>query len=49
MMEVVMNQSAKFWNRIAKRYSKGAIVDEASYEKKLKITREYFRPDMQLL
>jgi ubiquinone/menaquinone biosynthesis C-methylase UbiE len=44
-----MDQSAKFWDRIAKRYSKKPIADEAAYQKKLEITREYLRPDMEVL
>jgi ubiquinone/menaquinone biosynthesis C-methylase UbiE len=44
-----MDQSAKFWDRIAKRYSKRPIADEATYQKKLEITREYLRPDMEVL
>jgi ubiquinone/menaquinone biosynthesis C-methylase UbiE len=37
------------WNKIAKRYSKQPIVDEAAYQKKLKITRDYFTPEMEVL
>jgi ubiquinone/menaquinone biosynthesis C-methylase UbiE len=44
-----MNQSARFWDRIAKRYSKQPIADEAAYQRKLEITREYLRPDMEVL
>ena len=44
-----MNQSVKFWDKIADKYSKQPIVDEASYQKKLQITREYFKPDMEVL
>lgn len=44
-----MDQSAKFWDKIAERYSKRPIADEAAYQKKLQITREYFRPDMEVL
>ena len=44
-----MGTSARFWDRIAKRYAKQAIADEASYQKKLKKTREYFRPDTEVL
>jgi ubiquinone/menaquinone biosynthesis C-methylase UbiE len=44
-----MDRSAKFWDRIAKRYSKQPIADEATYQKKLEITREYLRPDMKVL
>lgn len=44
-----MEKSAKFWDRIAKRYSKQPIADEASYQKKLEVTREYLQPDMKVL
>ena len=44
-----MNQSAKFWDRIAKRYAKRPVSDEAAYQKKLQVTRDYFRPDMEVL
>lgn len=44
-----MDQSAKFWDKIAERYSKKPVADEAAYQKKLEITREYFRPDMEVL
>jgi 2-polyprenyl-3-methyl-5-hydroxy-6-metoxy-1,4-benzoquinol methylase len=44
-----MDPSATFWDRIAKRYSKQPIADEATYQKKLEITREYLRPDMEVL
>jgi ubiquinone/menaquinone biosynthesis C-methylase UbiE len=44
-----MDQSARFWDKIAERYSKRPIADEAAYQKKLKVTREYFRPDMEVL
>ncbi len=44
-----MDQSAKFWDKIAERYSKQPIADEASYQKKLQVTREYFQPNMEVL
>ncbi len=44
-----MDQSSKFWDRIAERYSKQPIADEAAYQKKLQVTREYFQPDMKVL
>lgn len=44
-----MNQSEKFWDRIAERYSRRPIADEEAYEKKLQITQEYFKPDMEVL
>ena len=46
---VEMDQSSKFWDKIAKRYSKQPIADEAAYQKKLQVTREYFQPDMEVL
>lgn len=42
-------QPQKFWDRMAERYSKKPVADQASYEKKLEITRRYFRPDMEVL
>lgn len=44
-----MDRSVKFWDRIAKRYSKHPIADEAAYQKKLQVTRQHFRPDMEVL
>lgn len=43
------NQSAKFWDNIAERYSKRPISDEAAYQHKLRVTREYLEPDMEVL
>ena len=45
----MMDQSAKFWDKMAERYSKQPIADEAAYQKKLQVTREYFKPDMEVL
>ena len=44
-----MSSAVKFWDRIASRYSKKPVPDEAVYRKKLKLTREYFRPDTNVL
>jgi ubiquinone/menaquinone biosynthesis C-methylase UbiE len=44
-----MRKEAKFWDKIAEKYSKQAIADEAAYRKKLQITQEQFRPDMEVL
>ncbi|NEP14084.1 MAG: class I SAM-dependent methyltransferase [Symploca sp. SIO2C1] len=44
-----MNHSTKFWEKIAKRYSEQPIADEAAYQKKLQVTREYFQPNMEVL
>jgi len=43
-----MNQSTKFWNKIAERCSRQPIADEAAYQKKLQVTREYLKPDMEV-
>ncbi len=44
-----MVQSEKFWDRLASRYSRTPVSDDAVYQKKLQVTREYFRPDMEVL
>jgi 2-polyprenyl-3-methyl-5-hydroxy-6-metoxy-1,4-benzoquinol methylase len=44
-----VSQSPRFWNRIAKRYARQPIADEASYQRKLAATRSHLRPDMELL
>ena len=44
-----MTESARFWDRIAERYARKPVPDQAVYEKKLEITRAHLRPDMQVL
>ncbi|BDM83735.1 class I SAM-dependent methyltransferase [Acaryochloris marina] len=44
-----MAQATQFWDKIAEKYSKQPIADEAAYQKKLAVTRDYFRPDMEVL
>lgn len=44
-----MSKEARFWDRIAPKYARKPIEDVAAYEHKLKVTREYLRPDMELL
>lgn len=44
-----MPKAHKFWDRIANKYSKQPISDEDAYQHKLNITRDYLRPDMQVL
>ena len=44
-----MNTSAKFWNKVAAGYAKQPIADEAAYQKKLQVTRDYFQPNMTVL
>ena len=45
----MVDQSSRFWNRIAERYAKRPVADEAAYQKKLRVTREYLQPDMEVL
>ena len=44
-----MTQATQFWDKVAEKYSKQPIADEAVYQKKLAVTRDYFRPDMEVL
>ena len=44
-----MKSAETFWDKAAARYAKSPIRDEASYQKKLAITREYFQPDWSVL
>lgn len=44
-----MDMTAKFWDLMAKGYSKQPIADEAAYQKKLSVSREYLRQDMEVL
>ncbi len=44
-----MASSSRFWDRIADKYAKQPVSDEASYQQKLAITRSYLKPDMQVL
>lgn len=41
--------SARFWDRMAERYSRSPIADEAAYQTKLSMTREYLDSDMSVL
>lgn len=44
-----MTNPSRFWDRIAEKYARQPVADEATYQKKLQITRELLRPDMRLL
>jgi len=44
-----MDRESRFWDRIADRYARRPVADEASYQKKLAITRGLLRPDMEVL
>lgn len=40
-----MKTPQQFWDKVAPRYARSPIRDEASYQRKLAVTQEYFRPD----
>ncbi|MFV2002261.1 MAG: class I SAM-dependent methyltransferase [Paracoccaceae bacterium] len=44
-----MAQSTKFWDRMAKRYARSPVSNQDAYQQKLKVTQQYFRPDMEVL
>ena len=44
-----MDKPEKFWNKLADRYSRHPVADQATYRKKLEITQSYCRPDMEVL
>jgi len=41
--------ASRFWDRTAESYAKKPVADEATYQKKLDITRGYLRPEMEVL
>lgn len=44
-----MSDQARFWDKRAKKYALRPVADQEAYEKKLEITRTYFRPDSEVL
>ena len=44
-----MSDAARFWDKRAERYAQRPVGDPEAYEKKLEITRMYFRPDSEVL
>lgn len=42
-------EQSKFWDRFAARYAKQPVADEATYQRKLAMTRAHLRPDMQVV
>lgn len=44
-----MTTSNRFWDKVADRYARKPVPDEAVYQEKLRLTRELFRPDMSVL
>jgi ubiquinone/menaquinone biosynthesis C-methylase UbiE len=44
-----MAHAGKFWDRIAKRYARSPVADEAAYQHKLQVTRDHLEPETELL
>ncbi|MBA55247.1 MAG: SAM-dependent methyltransferase [Pseudomonadales bacterium] len=44
-----MDHSIAYWDRIAQRYARQPIANEADYQKKLEVTQHYLKPDMRVL
>lgn len=44
-----MNRNARFWDKRAEKYSQRPVSDQATYEKKLEITRSYLTADSEVL
>lgn len=44
-----MPRSSLFWDIIAKRYSRQPVANEAAYQQKLQETRQYLKPEMEVL
>jgi len=44
-----MKSSARFWDRIAERYSNKPVPDEAVYQEKLASTRRYLTPESRVV
>ena len=38
----------RFWDRMADRYAKQPVADEAAYQEKLKVTRRYLDPEAEV-
>ena len=43
------DKRSRFWDKVAEKYSKKPIADEAAYEKKLEETRKVLEPYMKVL
>lgn len=43
------DRTSRFWDKIAARYSKKPVPDEAVYQRKLRVSRQYFEPHMEVL
>jgi ubiquinone/menaquinone biosynthesis C-methylase UbiE len=47
--EINMTKAERFWNKMARKYSRDAIKDMASYEYTLERTRSYLKPAHRVL
>lgn len=48
-LRLMAKKGSMFWNFMAKTYSKQEIADEAAYQEKLRVSREYFTHDTDVL
>lgn len=48
-LAAVSPSTVRFWDRIADRYARKPVADEDTYQIKLRMTRTYFRRDMDVL
>jgi ubiquinone/menaquinone biosynthesis C-methylase UbiE len=48
-MSKTVSKDSKFWDRIAHKYSLSPISNQQIYEKKLALTQQYLKPDMNVL
>ncbi|MAP95336.1 MAG: SAM-dependent methyltransferase [Ponticaulis sp.] len=48
-MKPSTNQDERFWDKIAVKYAQKPVADEAAYQQKLEMTREYFTPESLVL
>ena len=44
-----MARLSQFWDRHAAGYAKRPVADEAAYQRKLKVTQDYLKPEMEVL
>lgn len=47
-MEIIVTEDARFWDRIADKYSKSPISNEDVYQRKLKMTQDRLGPDIRM-
>lgn len=48
LMRPSTHKDERFWNKIAAKYAQKPVADEAAYQQKLEMTREYFTPDSRV-